>query len=387
MPAKTKRKRTPGRFLRVLEQFRRDIVCGSYAPGDRLPTFEHLIKAYDVSRATMQQVVRQLRDEGFIRSVSREGIFVADPPPYLNRFAVVYPSMPGERGWSRFHKAFRAECENLFRKHPQIVIEQYFDVHPHLPGADYERLLEDIRCQRLAGLMLHRDTSFLLEHPDVRDSGMPVVGVYYTPQELPGHPVVNSNYAMFLERMFDVFKQKNRQRLACLTMKSFNHQLTLERIREEGLQTPPQWMCSTGRDHENHVGGLVRLLFDYPPEERPDALAIVDDNLVEETLGTLISMGLLVGRDLDVVIHCNWPLPAPSFLPVTHLGVHIHDFLYLAIKLILAQRLGKKLQGEMLVPDIFEQEMRVREPLNFDLKELLAEAREFVAEPAEVSAV
>ena len=66
--------------------------------------------------------------------------------------------------------------------------------------------------------------------------------------------------------------------------------------------------------------------------------------------------------------------------------MHIHDFLYLAIKLILAQRLGKKLQGEMLVPDIFEQEMRVRAPLNFDLKELLAEAREFVLESAEVSA-
>jgi len=375
MSAKPRRKRTPGLSARVMEQFRGNIVSGNYAPGDRLPTFDHLIKIYGVSRATMQQIVKQLREEGFILSINREGLFVADPPPYLSRFAVVYPNAPGEKGWSRFNTAFLNECNNLFRKNPQISVENYFDVRAHQPGEDFERLIEDIRCHRVAGVILHRHTQSILEHPVVKASGVPVVGIYFLPGDLGEYPVINTDYAMFMDRAFNWFSSKRRKRVACLTIGTYNALLTPERVREHGFEIRQHWMCSIGRDHTGHIPNLVRLLFDYPPEERPDALYIDDDNLVEETLGTVHDMGLHVGRDLDIVIHCNWPLPAPSFLPIAHLGTHIHDFLYHAIGMILAQRSGQTPPREVFMPTIFEEEMRSREPLSFEFDVASASAK------------
>ena len=58
-------------YRRVVDALRRDIADGRYAVGDRLPTEDELCRRFDVSRHTVREGLRTLRDEGLV--ASRQG--------------------------------------------------------------------------------------------------------------------------------------------------------------------------------------------------------------------------------------------------------------------------------------------------------------------------
>lgn len=62
---------------RVIEDLRRRIESGEWAPGEALPTVAQLAGHYDTSGATVSKALRQLADEGLIRIVPRWGTFRA----------------------------------------------------------------------------------------------------------------------------------------------------------------------------------------------------------------------------------------------------------------------------------------------------------------------
>jgi hypothetical protein len=67
--------------------------------------------------------------------------------------------------------------------------------------------------------------------------------------------------------------------------------------------------------------------------------------------------GLVIGRDIDIVAHCNWPWNIASPLPIARLGFHVHDFIGGALQALIAQRTGKEPAWETKVPAIFEHEL------------------------------
>jgi GntR family transcriptional regulator len=58
-------------YRRVVDALRQDIAGGRHAVGDRLPTEDALCRRFDVSRHTVREALRALRDEGLI--ASRQG--------------------------------------------------------------------------------------------------------------------------------------------------------------------------------------------------------------------------------------------------------------------------------------------------------------------------
>ncbi len=75
-----------------------------------------------------------------------------------------------------------------------------------------------------------------------------------------------------------------------------------------------------------------------PPEERPDALVIADDNIVEPVTRGLLAAGLSTPKDLDIVAHCNLPNPPQAAVPVRFLGYDCRQMLSRCIELVDAQR-------------------------------------------------
>jgi DNA-binding FadR family transcriptional regulator len=74
----------------VLEQLRRSINLGHFAPGEKLPPERDLARQLGVSRTTVREAVRVLEGEGVVevRRGSTGGILVLPPasrPPYLRR--------------------------------------------------------------------------------------------------------------------------------------------------------------------------------------------------------------------------------------------------------------------------------------------------------------
>lgn len=81
----------------VLSALRKRITDGRYRPGDKLPTYDEMEAEFDVSRMVLQQAVGRLRDDGFVRSFNRKGLFVSDAPPHLCRVALLFVDSPGIR--------------------------------------------------------------------------------------------------------------------------------------------------------------------------------------------------------------------------------------------------------------------------------------------------
>src|SRR6266542_1917843 len=58
-------------YRRVVDALRQDIVGGRHAVGDRLPTEDVLCRRFGVSRHTVREALRALREEGLV--ASRQG--------------------------------------------------------------------------------------------------------------------------------------------------------------------------------------------------------------------------------------------------------------------------------------------------------------------------
>jgi DNA-binding transcriptional regulator YhcF (GntR family) len=68
-------------YLRIAWQLRKDIEGGVYASGDQLPTQAALVRRFDVSRATVQRALDELRKDGWIDSQQGRGSYVLSRSP------------------------------------------------------------------------------------------------------------------------------------------------------------------------------------------------------------------------------------------------------------------------------------------------------------------
>jgi DNA-binding transcriptional regulator YhcF (GntR family) len=65
-------------FQQLAGVLRAAILTKKYGPGDQLPSGNDLARTYDVSRATVQDALRVLKNEGLIVSVQGRGVYVRE---------------------------------------------------------------------------------------------------------------------------------------------------------------------------------------------------------------------------------------------------------------------------------------------------------------------
>ena len=74
------------------------------------------------------------------------------------------------------------------------------------------------------------------------------------------------------------------------------------------------------------------------PDDRPDALIIADDNIVEPVTRGLLASEVSLPANLDIVAHCNLPNLPQAAVPVRFLGYDCRQMLNRCIELLDAQR-------------------------------------------------
>ena len=148
------------------------ILDGSLPPGAQLPNYDEL-QEHQVARATVLYAVRRLKEAGLVVSRGRNGLFVADRPPHLHRFGLVFPSIYGEG--------------NLFIRGivdaiPQVEADQgcAIEVFSRLDGAagneSYRRLRDEHALGRLGGVVFVTPPEEYLDLatcPLMNDAGLP----------------------------------------------------------------------------------------------------------------------------------------------------------------------------------------------------------------------
>jgi DNA-binding GntR family transcriptional regulator len=74
------------RYLQVARTLRKEIVDGVYPVGSQLPTEHELCERFSVSRYTIREALRRLRDDNLVSSKPRAGTLVV-PRPNTNSYA------------------------------------------------------------------------------------------------------------------------------------------------------------------------------------------------------------------------------------------------------------------------------------------------------------
>lgn len=77
---------TDHRYLQVARTLRKEIVDGVYPVGSHLPTEHELCERFAVSRYTIREALRRLRDDNLVASRPRAGTLVV-PRPETNSYA------------------------------------------------------------------------------------------------------------------------------------------------------------------------------------------------------------------------------------------------------------------------------------------------------------
>lgn len=348
-----------GKSRKVLRELRRQIVTGRHLPGQRLPSYTEMGREFGVGRAIVQRAIETLKQDGFVYSVDRQGLYVVQSPPHLHQYGIVFSALPGESGWTRLTGVLTQEAHRIEENDPFVRFRFYFGLrNPETQREVVIRLRQDILTHRLAGLIFAPRTSDLLNEPELADLNLSAASLWSMDAGDPRATRIDTDVPALLRRALAHLKHAGRQRIAILHMADTTSRLKhAEFFAEAGLDCHTPWIQRIGRSHPQFAADTVSLLMDYRHDVRPDGIIIADDTLVEPVLAGLKACGVRLGQDIDVVAHANWPCESMHNSAVTRIGFDMRDVLKRAINAI-GMRTRREIPPELeVVPALFEWEV------------------------------
>lgn len=342
----------------VLGEIRRMILGRVFSPGERLPTFGEMEIQFGVSRAVLQVAMARIQADGFIRTEDRRGIFLETHPPHLFHYGIAFSSEPDTPEWTGFFDRVRRQFDRQVAAVPGARATRFWNLcERDARHATVEPLQQVLASGAMAGLLLMPGTHWLASLPWFQATQVPCVFLAAA-FDAGCVPNVRTDREHLYSRTLDYFSSCGCGRVAVMDMADLVYRLDLPACFEaSGVLFRPQWHQCVGRSNPECARGVARLLMDYPPGDRPDALLIADDNLVDGALAGLADAGVVPGRDLQVVGHCNWPIAHRLSNGIRGIGFDMDRLVATAMACAKKIGDGKTCPPEMLIPALFEDEV------------------------------
>ena len=345
---------------RIMEELRRRIVQGALVPGEQLPPRTALLRDFAASSVTVQQALDALKREGFVRSEPKQGTFVAENPPHLSRYALVFGPDP-DNHLQAFTAALR-RVSSAIEKEFRCDFAFFENVTGRADTFEYQGLIHDIRTHRVAGLIFcaSLDDLSLSDTPISSAPGIARVAIAGR-SKAPAAPgpvcsVIPDN-SVFADRSLAWLYERGRRRVAVLArgVSPEKTEAFLLAAQRRGMMIKPCWI------HEeltfNQARKLTELLMSSRPEERPDGLILVNEFLIEPVGIGILTAGVQAGSDVDIVAYSNMPCVGSPVVPMRRLGVDMRLRLRLAMDLLDRQQRGESVPPCVLLPHVFEEEL------------------------------
>jgi len=324
---------------KIVGVLRSEILSGQRAPGEKLPTYDALIEQFAVTRPTVARVLRALRKEGLIEVNGTRRIFVASSFPHHNRYLWVTSEQPGSIEWT----CFMATILDLIEQGQTGLdgeIIPLVGVDGRANNPEYQRLCDAVEHGSVAGLFLMNSaTVYLL--PALQKPGIPRVAIW---APLPHAGLTRLDVDALLDRAAGRLRKRGR-RVAVISPHAPNLERAQKYLAKQGFPKDRVWALQVAP-----VGceRMTELLFDRP--DRPDAVFLTDDNLVQPFLAGLRRAKRKAGKDVYVLAHCNWPKPVGLGEGVEHIGFDVREVLTAAKECIDAQRAGQESPTRVVAP-------------------------------------
>jgi len=329
----------------IVQILRDEIVSGQRSPGEKLPTYDALMEQFQVTRPTVARVLNALRDEGLVTVRGTRGVFVASQLPHHNRYLWVTSEQPGSLEWT----GFLATILDLIERGETGIggeVLALVGVDGRANNPAYQKLCEIMEQGSAAGLLLMNSaTVYLL--PVLQAPRLPRVAIWAW---LPHAGLVALDFDALIERACSRLIDKGR--VAVVSPHLPNLMAAEQRLLGLGLPKDRLWALHVGAVGCERV---TELLFGRP--DRPDAIFVTDDNLVDPLLIGLESAKIQPNRDVYVIAHCNWPRPMGPAEQVEHIGFDVREVLLAAKECIDAQRRGEP-APTLRVPPRFAAELK-----------------------------
>ncbi|MBA3685222.1 MAG: GntR family transcriptional regulator [Planctomycetes bacterium] len=354
------RTRPPIKQRDITEKLRRLIVSGRLRPGARLPTRAKLQQQYDASTTTVQRAVDVLLADGFLVARGTLGTFVVEYPPHLHHFGLVFEQELG-RATSRYLSTL-ADAARALAAGPSPRVTIYDGVNMRADNAQHRRLVDDAAAHRLAGVFFANQpwqlyASPLITAPDLPRAALMIRGTY------DGDMIaIGLDAKMLLQRSCAHLRDRGRKRVAVIA--GYDAALpdqVLAAAAKHGLDARPYWIQWAATDHPASARASAHLLFQGGAQSRPDALIVLDDNLVEQAIYGLMDAGVTAPRDVEVVAHANFPGSYSEPMRYTRIGFDVRRILATAFRALHQQRMGERVE-DLILPAEFEAEVAARNP-------------------------
>ena len=338
----------------ISDHLRRQIIDGQLTLGGRLPTQVQLAERFQVSGVTIQRALDRLTREGFIYTRGRNGTFVANHPPHLFSYGVVFRDSPSA-GRSRYHDLLESLALRLQRAGDRRVT-LFNGISGREDTQASRDLLALVRSHQMAGLLLI-DADGFLDTPLLDEAGICRAAVMSSKVDTLTCPIVFPDMTGMIDLALDHLAARGRRRVATLATSGVHQELGTylrHAMRARGLEVAERWQQVVPHEVPEAVRNNVLLLMSGPAADRPDGLFIMDDNLVEAASGGLVAApGVSVPEDVEIVAHCNFPWSAPV-LPMQRVGFDTMQILTTAIGVIDQQRQGQRVASVTRVPALLE---------------------------------
>ena len=314
-----------------LEQaLKHSILTGELSPGTRLPTLEQLNLEFNASKATFQHVINRLKKQGFIRSVERQGMFVADHLPCETHFGLVF-----DRKTNAFLKKIEEQADFLNQEGRWQFSVFRNEYSPALLERNWNTLRERLQERTLAGLFFFFnpvDEEILQLIREFSEVPMLMYDYY------PDHEtllVLKMEPESCAEKSLSLFLERGITRLAVICKP--DQPLTTSfrnAARKKGIEIPDRWCLPAPEYSSEGARNIVMLLLSLPPEQRPRGLYLTDDNLLNAVQAGIVESGVRVPQDLTVVCHTNFPDPPETVIPVPKVGFDNRELLRRSIEAV-----------------------------------------------------
>jgi len=318
---------------------REEILSGQRAPGAKLPTYDALMEQFRVTRPTVARVLDALREEGLVSEKGARGVFVAERFPHHNRYLWVTSEQPGSLEWTSFMATF---LDLIERRETGIAgqVVPLVGVDGRANNPAYQLLCEVVEQGSAAGLLL-MNSSTVYRLPALEKPGLPRAAIW---APLPHAGLVSLAFDALIERACTRLMEKGK-RLAIMSPHEPNLKAAEEYLLAQGLSESKLWPL-----HVAVVGceRVTELLFDRA--DKPDAVFVTDDNLIEPLLRGLKRAKVEPQRDVYVLGHCNWPRPIGLGQGVEHFGFDVREIFLAAKACIDAQRAGEPTPTRTVYP-------------------------------------
>lgn len=349
------------------ETLRSAIVSGEWAPGEQLPRWYDLEKRFGVSRATITRAIGILKQEGFAVSFGRRGVFVAENPPHLWRYGLVFQrtrewhaQVEGDEGAPTIgDRLIMQEAARITDEGRRRVVCYRLPDDGHDQDT-FEMLDRDVRARRLAGVIMvgrvvtRRDYWQRLPIPVVTFIG----GDTY--ENHPEDHFDGLGYCLrdrrrIFARFLDHLKKRGCLRVAAISLVFADVEMIEDSLAKRDLETGPGWVTSVGKMNLEATERIAHLILG----QHPEALIVSDDNLAEGVARALASRRLRVPEDIGICLFTNWSDPVPFPFPAYRAGMWARQELEFAIDQIDRRRRKGDPPQRIFMPVLDEAEFAV----------------------------